>query len=78
MHSVNKANFAILHWFGLRLEPRFTNLEDQLHELYCADDPALYEKCLIRPVGQIDWPLIIGETSNLDQIVATLGLKEMT
>lgn len=30
MHSVNKANFAILHWFGLRFEPRFTNLEDQL------------------------------------------------
>ena len=54
MHSVNKANFAILHWFGLRFEPRFTNLDEQLKELYCADDPALYEKCLIRPVGQID------------------------
>jgi len=22
MHSVNKANFAILHWLGLRFEPR--------------------------------------------------------
>lgn len=42
MHSVNKANFAILHWYGLRFEPRFTDLEDQLQELYCADDPALY------------------------------------
>ncbi|OOW86836.1 transposase [Xanthomonas campestris pv. vitiswoodrowii] len=78
MHSVNKANFAILHWFGRRFEPRFTNLEDQLQELYCADDPALYEKGLIRPIGQIDQPLIIGEKPNLDQIVATLGLKEMT
>ena len=78
MHSVNKANFAILHWFGLRFEPRFTNMEDQLAELYCADDPALYEKCLIRPVGQIDRQLIIGEKPNIDQIVATLGLKEMT
>jgi Transposase and inactivated derivatives, TnpA family len=77
MHSVNKANFAILHWFGRRFEPRFTDLEDQLQELYCADDPALYEKCLIRPVGQIDRPLIIGEKSNMDRIVATLGLKEM-
>ena len=28
MHSVNKANFAILHWFGLRFEPRFTDLGD--------------------------------------------------
>ena len=78
MHSVNKANFAILRWFGLRFEPRFTNLEDQLQELYCADDPVLYEKCLIRPVGQIDQQLIISEKPNIDQIVATLGLKEMS
>ena len=61
MHSINKANFAILHWFGLRFEPRFTDLDDQLQELYCADDLALYEKCLIRPAGQIDRQLIVGE-----------------
>jgi len=78
MHSVNKANFAILHWFGLRFEPRFTDLDDQLQELYCADDPALYEKCLIRPAGRIDRQLIVSEKANIDQIVATLGLKEMT
>jgi Tn3 transposase DDE domain/Domain of unknown function (DUF4158) len=28
MHSVNKANFAVLHWFGLRFEPRFTDLKN--------------------------------------------------
>lgn len=78
MHSINKANFAILHWFGLRFEPRFTDLEKQLKELYCADDPSLYEKCLIRPVGQIDLQAIADEKANIDQIVATLGLKEMT
>ena len=78
MHSVNKANFAILSWFGLRFEPRFTNLEDQLNELYCADDPALYEKFLIRPVDQIDLQAVVDEKANIDQIVATLGLKEMT
>ena len=78
MHSVNKANFAILHWFGLRFEPRFTDMDGQLQELYCAHDPALYEKCLIRPVGRIDRDLIISEQTNIDQIVATLGLKEMT
>ena len=78
MHSVNKANFAILFWFGPRFEPRFTNMEDQLKELYCADDPALYEKYLIRPVGQVDLPVIVDEKPNMDQIVATLGLKEMT
>ena len=78
MHSVNKANFAVLYWFGLRFEPRFTDLEGQLKELYCADDPVLYEKCLIRPVGQIDRQVIVDEKANIDQIVATLGLKEMT
>ena len=78
MHSVNKANFAILHWFGLRFAPRFTNLDEQLKELYCADDPALYEKYLVRPAGQIDCRVIEDEHANIDQIVATLGLKEMT
>jgi TnpA family transposase len=78
MHSINKANFAITSWFGLRFEPRFTDLNAQLKELYCADDPALYEKCLIRPVGQIDRQAIVDEKTNIDQIVATLGLKEMT
>ena len=78
MHSINKANFAILYWFGPRFEPRFTDLDDQLKELYCADNPALYEKYLIRPVGQIDLKGIADEKSNLDRIVATLGLKEMT
>jgi TnpA family transposase len=78
MHSVNKANFAILHWFGRRFEPCFTDLEAQLKQLYCADDPSLYKKCLVRPVGQIDRQVIADEKANIDRIVATLGLKEMT
>ena len=78
MHSINKANFAILHLFGRSFEPRFTDLQEQLKQLYCAGDPAQYEKCLIRPVGQIDLQAIIDEKANIDQIVATLGLKEMT
>ena len=78
MHSINKANFAILQWFGLRFEPHFTDLNKQLLELYCASDPSAYKKCLIQPAGQIDLDLIIREKSNIDRIVATLGLKEMT
>jgi hypothetical protein len=58
MHSVHKASFAILHWFSLRFDPRFTNLEVQLAELYCADDPAQYEECLIQPAGKTDRQLI--------------------
>ncbi|OVA20981.1 hypothetical protein AM331_0005558, partial [Klebsiella pneumoniae] len=67
MHSVNKANFAILHWFGRRFEPRFTDLNAQLKELYCADDPAQYQACLIRPVGKIDCDLIHREKPNIDR-----------
>jgi TnpA family transposase len=78
MHIINKANFAILHWFGLKLAPRFTNLQTQLKHLYCGNDPADCEKFLIQPIGQIDRSLIISEKANIDQIVATLGLKEMT
>jgi len=78
MHSVNKANFAILHWFGLRFEPRFTDLEKQLREIYCAGDPAQYTHCLIQPAGQIDLQAIVDQKDNVDRIVATLGLKEMT
>jgi len=78
MHSVNRANFAILHWFGRRFEPRFTDLRAELKELYCADAPALYETCLIRPSGQIDLRVIIDEKPHIERIVGTLGLKEMT
>lgn len=78
MHSINKANFALLHWFGLRFEPHFTDLNKQLQELYCARDPSIYKKGLIQPVGEIDLELITREKNNLDRIVTTLGLKEMT
>jgi len=78
MHSVNKANFAILHWFGLRLEPRFTDLQAQLKHLFCGNEPAEYQDYSIQPVGQIDRQLILEEKFNIDQVVATLGLKEMT
>ena len=54
------------------------NLNDQLKELYCADDLVLYENFLIRPVGQADLPVIVNEKPSMDQIVATIGLKEMT
>lgn len=61
MHSINKANFAILHWFGLRFEPHFTGLNKQLQELYCTRDTSAYKKCLIQPAGQIDLDLITRE-----------------
>jgi TnpA family transposase len=78
MHSINMANFAILHWFGMNLAPRFTNLHAQLKHLYRGPGQEGYADFLIQPVGQIDRQLIAAEKSNLDHIAATLGLKEMS
>jgi TnpA family transposase len=78
MHSINKANFAILHWFGMNLAPRFTNLQAQLKHLCCGCDPEEYANFLIPPAGQMDRKLIASEKANIDRIVATLGLKEMS
>lgn len=78
MHSINKANFAILDWFDRSLAPRFTNLQAQLKHLYGGDDLTAYSNFLIQPVGQIDRQLISDEKQNIDRIIATLALKEMS
>jgi hypothetical protein len=78
MHSINKANFAILHWFNLSLAPRFTSPQAQVKQLYCGANAKDYEDFLIQPAGQIDRELIVSEKANIDRIVATLALKEMT
>ena len=78
MHSINKANFAILYWFGMKLAPRFTDLQAQLKHLYCGGNQEEYANFLISPAGEIDRELIVSEKDNIDRIVATLGLKEMS
>ena len=78
IHSINMVNFALLHWFGMNLAPRFTNLNAQLKHLYRGPGQEGYDAFLIQPVGQIDRHLIAAEKSNLDHIAATLGLKEMS
>ena len=78
MHSINKANFAILHWFDLKFAPRFTSLQAQISHLYCANDIAQYQSCLLPPAGQIDLQSILAEKDNIERIIATLALKEMS
>src|SRR3989338_1284301 len=78
MHSVNKANFALLHMFGGELRPRFTNLKNELKNVYGTKDQACYINFLVQPVGAIDDKLIIDEKDNIYQIIATLALKEMS
>jgi TnpA family transposase len=76
MHSVNKANFAILDWFGMQAAPRFTSLQAQLPHLFCTGDISRYAGFLLPPAGQIDRRLIAAELGTIDRIVATLALKE--
>jgi TnpA family transposase len=78
MHSINKANFAVQHWFGLKLAPRFTSIQAQLQQLHCGSDITKYQSCLLQPAGQIDRRVIAAEKDNIDRIIATLGLKEMS
>lgn len=78
MHSINRANFAIMHWFGGKLYPRFTNVELQRKHLYSGANHPEYQKYLIRPAGVIDRQLIESEWFNQQRIIATLGLKEIT
>ena len=78
MHVINKANFAIMDWFGGKLCPRFTNLQTQTKHLYCGDDLAQYKDWLIKPVGNIDRQLIEDEWPNIEPIIRALGLKEIT
>ncbi|CAA9891784.1 hypothetical protein METHB2_50055 [Candidatus Methylobacter favarea] len=44
--------------------------------LYCPDNPALYEKFLIKPSSEIEIEGIANQKPNIDQVAATLGLKE--
>lgn len=79
MHCINKGNFAIMHWFGAHLHPRFTNLQDQRKHLFCSPGKLKeYENFLITPEGEIDGQLIEEEWPNLTRIIVTLGLKEIS
>ncbi|MBY0378975.1 MAG: Tn3 family transposase [Burkholderiales bacterium] len=78
MHIINRANFVTMYLFGGKLYPRFTNIEAQRSHLFSETDNPEYEKYLIKPAGQINRQLIESEWANLQRIIVTLGMKEMT
>jgi TnpA family transposase len=78
MHSINKANFAILYCFGVQFKPRFTSLNDQSKNIYCTSDISKYSNFIIKPKEKINSKIIIDNEVNLKQLIATLGLKEIT
>ena len=78
MHIINKANFAMMDWFGGKLCPRFTNLQAQVKHLYCGDELDQYKDWLIQPADKINCQLIEDEWPNIEPIIRALGLKEIT
>jgi len=76
MHVINKVNFAVTYWFGLKLSPRFTNLQAQVQHLYCGTRPLEESSYLLQPAGEIDRQAIVADNTGIDRIIATLGLKE--
>jgi TnpA family transposase len=77
MHSINRANFALMYWFDGRLYPRFTNIEAERIHLYAPRPRREYAKHLIQPHGQINRQLIESEWPHLQRIIATLAFKEI-
>ena len=77
MHSINKANFAIFQWFGREFRPQFTNLKKEMKNIFCPKDPSHYKDFLVPPAGQINKQLLIDEECNMEQIIASLGSKEI-
>lgn len=78
MHSINKANFALFHWFGGDFRPRFTNLKRELAHVCGSPEPSLYASFWIKPSKSINKQLILEEKENINRIVATLALKEIS
>src|SRR3546814_20410597 len=58
MHSVNKANFAIFHWFSGEFRPRFANLKNEMKNIFCPKAPTHYKDFLVQPVRQLNRQLI--------------------
>jgi TnpA family transposase len=78
MHSINKANFAIFYWFGGDFRPRFTNLKRELKKVCGTNNTSLYNSFWVKPSHTINKQLIFDEKNNIDRIIATLGLKEIS
>lgn len=53
-------------------------MQAQTRHLYCGTGVPEQHPFLLPPAGQIDRQAIIAEKANIDRIVATLGLKDMS
>ena len=79
MHSINRINFALMHLFGYRFMPRFTQFPKKAQDsLVCFQNTKDFEKCIIKPKNKINESLIIKEWDNVLRILASLAMKGTT
>jgi TnpA family transposase len=79
MHSVNRVNFALMHFFGYRFMPRFTKLGSRYdNNLVCFDDPEDYADDIIKPSTKVKKTELIQEWDNVLRILVSLALKKTT
>lgn len=78
MHSINKANFALFHWFGGDFRPRFRNLKRELLNVCGISEASSYDSFWVKPNKTISKQLILDAKENMDRIVATLAFKEIS
>ena len=79
MHSINRVNFALMHLFGYRFMPRFTNIRKKADSnLVTFDKIDDYTDLIIKPSKQINKSLIIKEWDNILRILVSLALKKTT
>lgn len=78
MHSINKANFAIFHFFGGDFRPRLANLKKELSNVCGVNESSFYDSFLTKTSKFINTQLILDEKENIDRIIATLALKEIS
>lgn len=79
MHSINKVNFALFRWFGGDFRPRLTNLKSELKKVCGASyNIAASDEFLVKPTKFINNQLIVSEKENINRIIATLALKEVS
>lgn len=79
MHSINRVNFALMHMFGYRFMPRFTQLADKSDQkLVCFGQPEDYSQYVIKPSKKARKAQIISEWDKVLRILASLAMKTTT
>jgi TnpA family transposase len=79
MHSINRVNFALMHQFGYRFMPRFTQLNDKSdNKLVCFGKIDYYSHHVIKPSKKADKSLVIRAWYKALRILASLALNKTT